>query len=600
VRRGVTICVMFAGETAEFMRALPFYLQDIAWVRAEQDDEEYLKFEEIFARRVESGFKSLRAEPSHYADLPVYDSIRRQSEEDQLKHLRAQFLVLCSYQISDGEWRLLRKRLENNLKARKDPRASYAVQRVLDLPSGRLSSMSAFGAIRQAELCLIDVSDWRANVLFELGVRLASNPRGALLVMDVSSVDTLAQHTGLRALLKPIPIERRTKSVEQLLKELPLYIAAQDSKQRRPFDASYIHSLVWRTANMHDATEMQEVSELLFESARPFLIETGQETASDTLYPEYHPLRKHAPFVAVERLIAAWLFLCYRHGSVPQLSAEPIQGHATKIATRLVEMTSNYSVPLDERIHDELRAFLTALPMTTVRSANAIIALTKAKASLVQDDRKRGDAAREKQNEAEALQLYTTALNRQQKDVLSYLHDVYHKATDATMQQRLGSHLADAYGIAGGLQRRLNQLAESAASYEAGRQLEEKHDLSSTYNRTNSLLLDLITHQASATALATRAKPVVENLRTLLSDTSLKGRSWSLADYGFVLLLAGGTAEPTIELAYGPLVAISDFPKAALERVVSDLRLCQAELTDAEPELAAQFGAVIEYLEAKL
>ncbi len=51
--------------------------------------------------------------------------------------------------------------------------------RILDLMSPRLVSSTIYEAIRRKDLCLVDWTEWRPNVFFEFGVRLAvTGPKG--------------------------------------------------------------------------------------------------------------------------------------------------------------------------------------------------------------------------------------------------------------------------------------------------------------------------------------------------------------------------------------------------------------------------------------
>jgi hypothetical protein len=70
----------------------------------------------------------------------------------------------------DYQQELLRKKLKKS-----QQKARYGIARSVDLDSPRLVSHAIYSFIRRCALCVVDWTDWRPNVFFELGVRLAAS-----------------------------------------------------------------------------------------------------------------------------------------------------------------------------------------------------------------------------------------------------------------------------------------------------------------------------------------------------------------------------------------------------------------------------------------
>ena len=91
--------------------------------------------------------------------------------------------------------------------------------RMLDLRSPRLVGQALYQQIRWSSRCLVDWTDWRPNVFFELGVRLACSEYDPLCIIqrsdahdssdpDGSPSSSLRQHDLLQNLLEPKEYDR--------------------------------------------------------------------------------------------------------------------------------------------------------------------------------------------------------------------------------------------------------------------------------------------------------------------------------------------------------------------------------------------------------
>jgi hypothetical protein len=84
----------------------------------------------------------------------------------------------------------------------------YGIARSVDLDSPRLVSHAIYSFIRRTELCVVDWTDWRPNIFFDLGVRLAVGKGRTVCVIDEN-------HRRLAEVLRDHP-EQAQEQVESL------------------------------------------------------------------------------------------------------------------------------------------------------------------------------------------------------------------------------------------------------------------------------------------------------------------------------------------------------------------------------------------------
>ncbi len=128
---------------------------------------------------------------SDYLDLPAYEAIRVPRQE-----LPAEVLILCSFDKSyDPNWKCISWLVRILLNP-------YKGARVLDYGSPRLVSQALYEQIRWNTRCIVDLTGWRPNVLFELGVRLACSPFDPLMLLAGETyTPSLAQVSSILSLL---------------------------------------------------------------------------------------------------------------------------------------------------------------------------------------------------------------------------------------------------------------------------------------------------------------------------------------------------------------------------------------------------------------
>lgn len=220
-RRGVTISSL-GGE--HFMGAelnLPFNIQMLNVVFHSAKQQEGRDPLHLIGSKIHTGFDELAALP-FYLDLPAYDSVRRLGRDPaSYRPLRfnEQVLVLCPFNgdYTKRNWATyLTKELPSRLKAEatkffpeQTSAAPPRLVRLLDLDTPRLVSQTLFESIRRTEMCIVDWTQLRANVMFELGVRLAVNPLGAVHIIEqVAPTDGACRHAKrMIELFDPIPYQ---------------------------------------------------------------------------------------------------------------------------------------------------------------------------------------------------------------------------------------------------------------------------------------------------------------------------------------------------------------------------------------------------------
>jgi len=201
VRRGITIVSMGGNFAIGDAIDLPFNIKETNIIS--HSEKQFQKEQEktppyLIRTKIRNGLSQLQKMPQ-YLDLPVFDAVRnlppgyRESDPDNV-------LLLCSYgkKYQEVNWQRLRNELQVQLdgKIAGNPEViakAPKVARILDLMSPRLVSLSIYETIRRVVLCIVDWTEWRPNVFFELGVRLAiaDSERSTICIIEADQVQAL-------------------------------------------------------------------------------------------------------------------------------------------------------------------------------------------------------------------------------------------------------------------------------------------------------------------------------------------------------------------------------------------------------------------------
>jgi len=326
-RRGVTLSSIGGRYVIGGALKVPFNLQLLnlaAHSTAQLDKGEGVRPHDLIGGKLKTGFNDLTDLP-HYLDLPAFDSVRQLGvEPSAYKPIRYthKVLLLCPFgkEYTARNWKLhLGLALSGHVKeygrrATPPEEAKTRVERLLDVKTPRLVAQSLFEAIRLTDLCLIDWTGLRPNVMFEAGVRLATNALGAVHIVeaDASPAPALRAHVNrLMRLFAPVPYRCEPGQVPY------------DEMIRR-FDASLRDYGNGRYGFVFDAVgalidartqsvALPLVDELLRGADMLSSPDEESEGVSQVLFHEVNrALTVAAKEAAAERRLAAWLYLSQR------------------------------------------------------------------------------------------------------------------------------------------------------------------------------------------------------------------------------------------------------------------------------------------------
>jgi hypothetical protein len=324
-RRGVTICSLGGNYVIGAELTIPFNLQmlNLAAHSAAQEDQG-MDPRDLIGKKIANGFREL-AELPQYLDLPAYDSVRRIGGESKAYRpiqYFDQILLLCpfSQEYSGRNWkRYLSKELPGKLKehfrkvdgSRQD--TEPRIVRLMDLNTPRLVAQTLYEAIRLTDMCVIDWTGLRSNVMFEAGVRLATNPLGAVHIVGETEPSELGDS-------KVTHVEHMFKLFEPVVYSCKPGRTAAYLQMIERFEKSLgkgpdaFESLVYRTVggSLDDEanTTAVPVVEELISSANLLLSDDESSGICPVLFHDVNKrILEEAQEAASERRLAAWLYL---------------------------------------------------------------------------------------------------------------------------------------------------------------------------------------------------------------------------------------------------------------------------------------------------
>jgi hypothetical protein len=293
VRRSITIACTSVKLTQTQWQKLPFNLRELNLLS--------------FANKAD-GWRALRdtireglaqSSSTRYLDLPVYDYVR--DEPPAVPDVRRQPILFLRPFGEYEEERLIF--VQNRLEEAFGGDAEVTVESVIDQKSPRLASQRLYEAIRHWARCVVDLTLWRPNVMFELGVRLATHPKGTYYLFDSSA-----------------PGHKNSMAAKHLLEFLRPFQYDFESSFKAAFtNSAMAPDIIYETANRHFRTSQDHYDEtaedLLLASAS---VASGQDDplqavdirplyAIDNMF--YGQSIRHSAF---EKLCAAWVYLADR------------------------------------------------------------------------------------------------------------------------------------------------------------------------------------------------------------------------------------------------------------------------------------------------
>jgi tetratricopeptide (TPR) repeat protein len=542
VRRGVTILSIGAKYSLGSQVRIPFNVTDANVVAhsEEQDQSEGKDSIALLAQRLRGGLLEVRS--PYYLDLPVYDALRRLPPDRRGVIASDEgVLVLCSFDetYSKRVWKArLRPALRYHLellqkgRGRRPEDSDLGVARSLDISSARLVSQALFETIRRAQSCVADLTLWPANVLFELGVRLAASSERTACLIDSRWEEAVKE-----------PWRGPCGSlVSMLVPEAHRYNSKKRWVEDKAFDSVFglgavegtgvlsgsVHAAVERALDLRHEPAARPVYRELLDAAELFSRTPGKGGRSKPvgLFPGHEFLPAREEEAEFERLLAAWYYLLHRYSPEDRASAGPISDAAAGIAQSLSQRHSQRLVKFPETEASEIkkiarRAVMAAPPPSTVDDVRTAKLWAIAMRNL-------GDLD-------SAMKLLDDA-----SATLERMRNGIGLSPGAAAEIRV--ELSDTFGMKGGVYRRQNRLHDAYGEYKKGREV-EKIDEQSTYNLSNVIALGVAEERISP--LEPGMKADIEQAIAELNKKTAGTRTdewWAWSDLGQLYLLRADDA----------------------------------------------------------
>jgi hypothetical protein len=357
VKRGVTILSHGGSYRLGGELDVPFNIADVN-VIAHSADQAKMKPTpiELLSRRIRRGLQDVNL--PHYADLPVYDAIRRIPAEDRGVTPKDEgVIVLCAF---DGDYTkanwddYVKAALQNELDIMREDRAepstqppSLGVVRSFDLVSTRLVSHALYETIRTAEACVIDFSRWPGSVVFEAGVRLAASAKGGAAIIErdwrMKLSDSkrvyLTQYEAVLGLFEAGEYEADKAGA---------FSRAYGSSAASPspgIGSGRVYLYIESVLDVDEEPASRPVYRELMDSAALFASQDlgGGRFKPVSLYPGNRELAKREDAADFDRLVAAWLFLVYMVGERDLVADEHLRQSTKSVIQALLGRHGNRS-----------------------------------------------------------------------------------------------------------------------------------------------------------------------------------------------------------------------------------------------------------------
>lgn len=354
LRRGVTLLSVGGDYALGKQTKIPFNITDANIVAhsREQNRSTIGNSVTLLTQRILGGLDAVHS--PQYLDLPVYDAIRRLPVERRgVIPNNEGVLVLCPFDEPYASFwdENLKQALVGELdklrnKCKLTGAASFGVSRSFELNSPRLVSHAVYEAIRRAQSCIVDLSEWSANVLFELGVRLAaSGERTACIIEDSWEGRDQVQgdwKTQCRDIVSLFVADGFKYSRDQSWEGQSAFTNAYGPDEQ-PLESSLLngglHRLVERVLDVDSEPASRPVFLDLLDQAATFSRDPGQGGRSKPvgLFPGNAELLKREETAEFERLQAAWLYVSNRFTPEEILGDATIRDAAYKVIQSLFE-----------------------------------------------------------------------------------------------------------------------------------------------------------------------------------------------------------------------------------------------------------------------
>lgn len=628
VRRGITICSVRREAQLPEDAELPFHLKEISVsIHSSGRGDQDMRPEKRLAERVTEGIRQLDRAPGGYLDLPSFDLIRQISPDPDSRKIRPydeRVLVLCPFseKYSQRNWGEIRHRLYDALKfhisndsalGRSREKRSPRIQRTLDMQSPRVVSSALFEAIRLTDFCLCDLTEWRPNVLFELGVRLAANELHPVCILEQSDggprnedsqptrLDRIAEQCEQFAALFPIlRYEPRDRMVYREMVRRHLEYRDQLRKSRtvstwivaEKVPAGSLYYIAWQHASRRYEPAATPVEKLLEESADALMISTSVGN-NPFVYPPAHEMTEAAQETGRERLIAAWLYLHHRVGREYLSTLPATFNKYVEVGTRLYNMLAGSPDEADKQFANEIFRHVTDLEGVDEPATNREQALHK-----VQTLQSRAKAHTRRKEWPSAEAVLRRAIDELKQALQAGGRETGETGPSGSSRNEIARALADSYGMLGGVYRRQALLLKAIEAYTSGREVEqdEQYDIIDSYNLTNSVVLPVVVEPTRLNADLPEIQRAADVLKGQVQGKR-RDQWWAWADLGLLALLS--EQQEVADDAYRQFrrngARASDF-----DSTIAVIQECQEALQRAHPAVAERLQTTIVTLRANM
>ena len=608
-RRGVTVSSIGGAHTIGAELTLPFNLQLLnlsAHSASQEQAAEGSRPWDLLGGKIQSGYRELANLP-HYLDLPAYESVR-QIGIDSGAYAPIRYtdkvLVLCPFaqDYTRRNWKRfisadLPGKLSQHLRKAGLAGAAPRLERLLDRRTPRLVAQTLFESIRLTDMCLIDWTGLRPNVIFEAGVRHATNPLGAVHIVEIGDDDDTPRLPAgpkhvedMRRLFAPVGYRCRSDDTTAYLEMIRRFEA--DLAANREGHTGFVYRALGQSLDRRSHPAAIPIVEELLRGAN--ILESDDQESTGISPVLYHEVNKElvaeARAAAADRRLAAWLVMSRKEGVAGIVRDSHL---ADRFALLSMQVRRWARREKKQELLDEIRAYQRAVaaaararaetaPATAFEPAgaqqeiarvNLQVKLHKEEAKALRDE---GDLA----GAIDTLQDVVTMLAAS-----PFYPDLLSSSQPASPAEKiLATHLADCLGMIGGNYRRLNRLDEALASFERGRTFEEadRLDLTSSYNLVNAVTLPL---EMQARTAAQQHDPLRRAVAAI--DRQVRGERrndrWAWADLGQCQLLIGDLESAAKSYQRVRALGTED----ALESIVAVLRRLAGALEAREPQVAA-------------
>ena len=598
VRRGVTILSIGGNYVLGDRIDVPFNLLDANIVshskNQDKSDDEETRPIRLLARRIERGMRDIGS--PYYFDLPVFEAVRRlPADRRGVRSADSGVLVLCSFApgYARKNWQeRLKKAFKNqlgNYRARRKDQPvgddELGVARSFELNSPQLVSRAIYEEIRRAQACVVDLTLWPPNVLFELGVRLAVSRYPTTCIAERNIPSPKGCELQCERLLSLLVPDALRYDVEREYLEEPAYERAYGPRAVSATGGvagGLVYECVEQQLQVEGEPAARPVYRELLDSAELFArvsVRAGV-TKPVGLFPGSTHLTRLEESAEFERLLSAWLFLVTRFGENALVEDE---GAPRSAAQQVIDALLGR--------HQEAVA-----PYADLRAALLRVQSALAKPGLKPEARfdelcalkQRATALRKSGQMDQALVLLGLVV-----DGLKAMGD--ERRDDARLSMQIRAELADTYGMRGGMHRRRNDLRAALADYRLGLQPEQESG-QSTYNLGNVITLSIALGEASPGDPELRER-IDRAIRTLERETtgSRGDEWWALSDLGQFYLLQGNVVAARNCYALGRRTGPSS---AEVQRHIDILLELATAVSRRDPRLGETMLAFIDELKA--